>query len=44
MINEIQILMQLMEIDEEIGSYNTFSDRWADPRALWAQRRGNVQM
>lgn len=28
MINETQILMQLMEIDKEIGSYNTFSDGW----------------
>lgn len=42
--NEIQTLMQLMKIDEKIGNYNTFSDGRVDPRALRAQRRGNLQI
>ena len=43
MINETQILMQLVKINEKIGSHNTCSDGWVEPRTLLEQRGGKPQ-
>lgn len=44
-MNETQTILQLMERDEEVGSYdsNTLSDGWVALRALWEQREGKSQ-
>ena len=42
-MNETQTILQLMERDEEVGSYDTLSDGWVALRALWEQREGKSQ-
>lgn len=42
-MNETQTILQLMERDEEVGSYDTLSDGWVAVRALWEQREGKSQ-